>query len=337
MKALITDYSWPDIDLETRVLAAAEVDVVTPEGPALEELVELSRTGVDAIMTCFAQVPAEVIGASEKLQVVARYGVGLDNINVAAATDRGVIVTNVPDYCVDEVAEHALALLLALRRGVCGYRDAVRAGDWRLATGKPLYRVRGQTLGLVGLGAIGQALARRARGLGLDVCAFDRRHPAGATVEGVRIVDLDSLLATSDVVSLHVPLTESTRHLIGTRELALMRPDAHLVNTARGGLVNLAALDAALEARSIAGAGLDVVDPEPLVDHPLLERSNVIITPHVSFYSEDSVQALQQRAAGSVVAVLSGRMPENVVNPEVLRLGRWSHLAEGDRRSAGEA
>lgn len=326
-RVLITDHSWPDIARERDVLAEAGAEVLTPDtADDTDELVRLASTGVDAIMTCFAQVPDRVIGASDRLRLVARYGVGLDNIDVEAATRRSVLVTNVPDYCQDEVAEHALALVLALRRGIVTYHSAVRDRDWSLAVGQPLYRIRGLTLGLVGMGRIGMALARRAHGFGMTILGTDPNRPVGSTLDGVEVVDTDSLLQASDVVSLHVPLTDETHHLIGDRELALMKPTAHLVNTARGGLVDLDALEAALDDGRLAGAGLDVVDPEPLLDHPLLDRASVIITPHVSFYSEDSIQDLQVRTARSVVDVLTGRVPQTLVNPEVLGNERWAHL-----------
>lgn len=237
-------------------------------------------------------------------------------------------MTNVPAYCLDEVAEHALALLLAGARKVCQYNTAVHEGNWSLQTGIPIYRVHGRTLGIVGFGKIGQTLAEKARAFGLHILVYDpymredviRQHGA----EPVRLPDL---LAQSDFVSLHTPLTPETRGLLNAERLRQMKPTAFVVNTARGGLMDTNALALALQQGWIAGAGLDVFDPEPLpADHPLLKLPQLIATPHAAFYSEESVRELEVQAARNVAAVLSGKRPASTVNPEVLELPRWAHL-----------
>ncbi len=223
-------------------------------------------------------------------------------------------VTNVPVYCTDEVAEHVLALALALARGIARYDRAVRAGRWSLATGFPLHRISGSTLGVVGFGAIGQALATKARGLGLEVIAHDP-HSARVRAAGAEPVELLDLARRSDFVSLHVPLRESTRGLVGKDFLRAMKSTAYLLNASRGAVVDHAALAEALERGAIAGAGLDVFEPERLPpEHPLLAQERLLATPHVAFYSEESIRDLARLAAENVAAVLAGRRPTALVN-----------------------
>ncbi len=240
-------------------------------------------------------------------------GIGLDNIDVAAATARGIPVTNVPDYCVTEVAEHALGLILALGRNIAWQHAETKAGRYQLGSGPQLRRLQGQTLGIVGWGRIGQALAARAAALGLNVLASSRR--SGMSSVGVKFVSLSELLTASDFVSLHLPLTPESRNLIGPRKLALMKPTAFLINTARGGLVDHDALAAALDAGKLAGAGLDVQQPEPPdLSQPPWNDPRVIITPHAAFVSAESLVELRTRATTQVATVLRGGVPENIVN-----------------------
>ena len=315
-KILLTDYAWADLDIERRTLSAAGCELIV--APA-KDAASLARaaTDVDAIMTNWAKVTAEVIESAPRLRIVARLGIGLDNIDVACATRRKIVVTNVPDYCLIEVAEHALALMLALARKVAFYHWQTKSGKYDLAAGPTLARIEGQTLGVVGLGNIGRVLAAKAQGLGLKVVATSR---SGRDVPaGVKLVSLDDLLATSDYVSLHVPVVPETRHLIGPRALARMKPSAYLINTARGGLIDNAALAQALAAGRLAGAGLDVQDPEPpdLATAPWNDP-RVIVTPHAAFASRESLENLRSRVSRQVAMYLSGQRPENVVNPEVL-------------------
>ena len=261
--------------------------VVAPDGEEAT-LIELARDA-DAIMTCFAQVTENVVRAAEQCVVIGRFGVGVDNIAVNTATELGIAVTYVPDYCVDEVSDHVMALLHAWNRKIALFDRSVKERGWG---SQPLtmrmMRLRGKTIGIVGFGRIGQAVAAKARAFGLNILAADPVVPA-ATVEdfGGRLVDLPLLLADSDFVSLHTPLTDATRDLIGREELAMMKPEAFLINAARGPLVDEVALYEALTGNIIAGAGLDVmVDNTPPQDHPLLSLDNIIITPHVAFFSQ---------------------------------------------------
>ena len=319
-KVLITDHVWPSTDPERAVLEAGGASVlVAPDGEEAT-LVELARDA-DAIMTCFAHVTENVVRAAERCIVIGRFGVGVDNIAVNAATELGIAVTYVPDYCVDEVSDHVMALLHAWNRKIALFDRSVKERGWG---SQPLtmrmMRLRGKTMGIVGFGRIGHAVAVKARAFGLNILAADPVVPAEAVEAlGGRMADLPTLLAESDFVSLHTPLTGATRNLIGRKELALMKQDAFLINAARGPLIDEEALYDALRAGTIAGAGLDVmVDNSPPHDHPLLSLDNIIITPHVAFFSQESTLELEQRAAAEVVSVMQGRMPDNLVNPAVL-------------------
>jgi D-3-phosphoglycerate dehydrogenase len=326
---LITDHPAPDVDIEAAVLGAMRGRLVVAESGTEEELLGLAPEA-DAIMTCFAQVTSSVVRAAPRLQVIGRYGVGVDNIAVNTASERGVIVANVPAYCVDEVAEHAIALLLALARRITRYDKALRSGNWALATGMPIHRLAGQSLGVIGFGRIGRAVAARGHALGLNVLAYDPRAADSAfSSHNVRKASLDQLLSKSDFVSLHTPLTVETHHLIDSSRLSKMKPNSVLINTSRGGVIDLVALERAIRSGVIAGAGLDVFEPERLSqDHPLLSLDSVIVTPHVAFYSEESIGDLQRLAAENVAAVLGGKVPVSVVNPTVLQLPRWAQLVD---------
>lgn len=328
MKVVVTDFAWANLQVETEILEAVGAELVaarTGETPALVALV----ADADAIMVNWSSCPAEVLAAAANCKVVARYGVGVDNIDVARATELGIVVTNVPDFCVDEVAEHALALIFALRRKIVAFALATRAGEWDNTAFDPLHRMRGQTIGLVGAGLLARGLAQRARGLGLEVIAYSRSSTPGATENGMTFTgSLGELLERSDIVSLHVPLTAETSHLIGAAQLERMKRSAILINTSRGGVVDLDALTAALAAGEIAGVGLDVTEPEPIdPSHPLLRMENAIITPHAAFYSVEATVDLQTRATENVRDVLVGATPRTIVNREVLTSGALRAVA----------
>jgi D-3-phosphoglycerate dehydrogenase / 2-oxoglutarate reductase len=318
---LVTDYTWESTAREAAVLAEVGASLVAAETGAEDELLDLVPEA-DAILTCFAHVTPAVIRAGERLKVIGRYGIGVDNIAVDEATRRGIPVTNVPAYCLHEVAEHVLALILCMARGIHLYDRAVRRGHWALATGRPIPRIAGSTLGIVGFGRIGRALAAKAAGLGLHVVAHSPSTPQDhIRVAGAEPVELLELARRSDFVSLHVPLTERTRNLVGDAFLAAMKPTAYLVNAARGAVVDRVALQNALANQQIAGAALDVFVPEQLEpDDPLLAGERLLATPHVAFYSEESVAALATLAASNVAAVLAGKRPADIVNPEIYEL-----------------
>ncbi|MBM3934069.1 MAG: C-terminal binding protein [SAR202 cluster bacterium] len=323
-RVLVTDYVWPSVEPERAVLAAAGAElVIAPDGN--EETLAALAKDVDGILTCFAKVTDKVVRAATKATVIGRYGVGLDNIAVDTATELGIIVTNVPDYCVDEVSTHAMALLLALNRQVVLWDTSTKKTGWgSVPLNLPLNRLRGKKLGIIGFGKIGKATAVKARGFGMEVLANSSQlTDAEAARNGVKKVTLDDLLKESDFVSLHTPLTPATKNIIGRRELALMKPTANLINTARGPLIDEEALYDALSTGKLAGAAVDVVvDIHPPLGHKLLQLPNLIVTPHVAFYSPEAVLELEQRAAGEVASVLQGKMPANVVNPKVLSRAR---------------
>jgi D-3-phosphoglycerate dehydrogenase len=321
---LVTDAGWPSTELESEILEPLGARV--ERAPARDEETLLRHVPeADALLVGTAKITPAVLGAAPRVRIVARYGIGLDNVDVEEATRRGIAVTTAAGFCREEIAEHVMGLLLSLARGIHLYDRAVRDGDWTRAGARSVRRVAGQTLGVVGFGAIGRTVANRAAGFGLNVIAHDPALDDNAIrAGGAEPVGLDELAARADVVSLHAPLTDSTRGLVGARFLAAMKPSAFLINTARGGLVDQDALVAALDEGRIAGAGLDTFVPEPLpADHPLLASERVLATPHVGFYSEESVRDVRHRAARAVAAALAGERPEEAVNPAAFEHARW--------------
>jgi D-3-phosphoglycerate dehydrogenase len=312
---LQTDRAWPDSTIEREILSPLGAELL--EAPATDEatLASLARDA-DAIMTNWACVTTAVVRGASRCRVISRTGIGLDNIDVATATARGIPVTNVPDYCVAEVADHALALLLACARQIGFFHLRTKQGEYRLQAAPPIPRLCGKVLGLLGLGRIGRALATRARVLGMTVVA----HTPSGNAHGVdcQMVTLEELLERSDFVSLHAPLTEKTRHILGQPQFDRMKRSAYLINTARGGLIDQSALAGALARNRIAGAALDVFEPEPPdLAAPVFRDERVIVTPHTAFVSEEALIELRTRAARQVRDALEGRRPECVVNPEV--------------------
>jgi D-3-phosphoglycerate dehydrogenase len=284
------------------------------------QTVEQLVADADAILCDATPITADVLDRAPRVQIVAEYGIGYDNIDVGAASQRGIWVTNVPGFCVEEVADHAMALVLAAGRRLFFFDRSVRAGSWDpVGIGRGADRLSNQTLGLIGFGQIGRRVAKRALGFGLRVLAYSpRTTPELAREFGAERAEPDELIAQSDYVSLHVPATPSTRGLINGRAIALMKPGAWLINTSRGSIVDESALLAALAAGHIAGAALDVRAREPTPsDDPFWQLPNVILTPHAAFYSAQSLRELRQRAARSVAAVLAGEVPSNPINPSL--------------------
>ena len=323
LRILITDFVWPSTAPEREVLAAGLGDGVevieAPDGS--EATLSALAADCDGIMTCFAQVTPAVVRAAERCRVISRYGVGVDNIAVDVATELGIPVTYVPDYCVDEVSDHVMALLLTWNRQVGFYDGVAKAGRWEgTPSPYPLTRLRGQTIGILGFGRIGRAVADKARAFGLNVVIHDPYLPTDAVLpDGVSAETMDDLLAASDYVTVHTPLNDETRGLIGLQAFHMMKPSAYIINCARGPIINEQALVDALREGEIAGAGLDVMESSaPPADHPLFGMENVIVTPHVAFLSQQSVLELEVRTARATVDVLHGRMPEFLVNPGVL-------------------
>jgi D-3-phosphoglycerate dehydrogenase len=314
-RAFYTDWPWPDIEIERAILAEAGCTIdVSPDNK--EETLAAHVGDSDIIITCWAPVTARVIDAATKCRHICRTGIGLDNIDVAHAASKGILVTNVPDYCIEEVAEHALALIFALGRKIADGHLATKRGEYSLVGSLPIERIGGKTLGVVGLGRTGALLAKKARAIGMRVIGTNRSKQMP---EGVVWVSFDDLLAQSDYVSLNCPLTEETRHLMNANTLRQMKPSAFLVNTSRGGLVDHPALAEALEAGALAGAALDVQDREPPdLSQPPYNDRRVIVTPHTAFVSTDAITELRTRVAHQAVDFLQGRTPEQIVNPSVL-------------------
>lgn len=304
-----TDRAWPDDDVERAVIEGAGHRLVSgPATPASAEAIEALVAAHDprAILTCWAPVSARAIALPSDLGIVQRLGVGLDNIAVAAASARGAWVANVPDYCVGEVADHAVALLLAWARGIVAFGMDVKGGRWDPAAAR-LRRIADLTVGIIGYGRIGRSTASKLRAFGCRILAHSRGRVDDPAVEAVT---LDALLAASDVVIVHAPLTEATHHLLDVDRIARMRTGAFLINVSRGAIVDNQALLAALETGQIGGAGLDVVEDEPDPPRALIDRRDVIVTPHIAFSSEASLAELRRRAAEEVVRVLNGDPPQ---------------------------
>jgi D-3-phosphoglycerate dehydrogenase len=318
--------TYPVDPAERALLADAGIEVIAIEGQEPQEIVKTAAS-CDALLVVSSYVPGSVIERLARCRVIARLGAGTDRVDIDAATRVGIVVTNVPDFCLDEQAEHTLSLLLAWGRRLPFMVDAMRRGEWSARHHPGVHRIAGQTLGLVGFGASAQAVARRAGALGLRLVAWARNPPkylAAANALGVTLMDLDMLLAESDFVSIHLPLTPETRHLLDARRLALLRPMAVLINTARGAVVDEAALVVALRDRRIAGAALDVFEGIDVFSlsggpprHPLLELDNVILTPHCAGSSVESTRDSKVRGVRNAIDVLEGRWPQYVVNPSV--------------------
>ena len=313
-KVVITDSDHVDIEEEKKVFAQIGADLIWAKLKKEEELIRECRDA-DGLLNQYALMTRKVLENLPKVKAIARYGVGVDSIDLKAATDLGIIVANVPDYCIDEVAIQAVTMLMALIRKTVFFHQKVKSGQWDFQQGMPIHRIRGKTLGLVGCGKIGLQVAKIVSSLGVRVLAFD---PYIQKLEGIELVDLDALLKESDFISIHCPLTESTRHLIGESAFRKMRKNPLIINASRGPVIDEKALIEALKEGRVSGAGLDVLEKEPPdLQNPLLKMENVILSPHMGFYSEESIKELNMRTAESVADVLLRKWPRSVVNREV--------------------
>jgi D-3-phosphoglycerate dehydrogenase len=296
-----------DLDVERKVLSAIDAQIIHT-GNLTTPAALAAVTQADALMVALEKVTAEIIATMTRCRVVSRAGTGLDNI--------GIWVAYVPDYSIDEVSTHAIALLLAQARGIPALVQSTRKSRWDSSVAGKLYRLKGQTLGVLGFGRIGQATAEKGRGLGLNIIVYDPYVDETVVQRsGAHLVDLATLARESDFVSLHTPLDEATREIINAQFLAQMKPTAYLINAARGPLIDEAALLAAVRSRQIAGAALDVLTVEPPApDNPLLHEERILVTPHVAWYSEEAKIDLRTRCAEEVVRVLSGERPRTPAN-----------------------
>ncbi len=315
-KVVITDCDHPSIEIEKEILSEINPEFILAYCHTEDEVIEAAKDA-DGIINQYVPITRRVIESLKGCKVIARYGVGVDNIDVEAATEYGIIVANVPDYCVEEVSTHTIALILACARGITLLDRKRREKKWDFTLAKPLFRTKGKTLGLFGLGRIAKIVAQKASGFGFKIIAYD---PYVSKVDsGIKLVEFSQLLSDSDFISIHSPLTNETRHSFGENELKKMKKTAYLINTARGPIVDGKALYKALENKWIAGAALDVMEKEPPDwENSLLKLDNLIITPHISFYSEESYIELKTKVAESVLFVLKGELPRAMVNPQVI-------------------
>ncbi len=314
----VADSVFPNLDLARAVVSRAGAELRLASQPTPEGIVAAAKDA-DALLVTYAKINADMIREMKKCRIISRFGIGVDNVDLEAATRAGIVVTKVPDYCIDEVSDHAMALLLSLVRKIPFSSARAHAGRWEMPAVTPIHRLRGTVLGLVGFGRIPQLVAPKAKAFGMRVMAYDPYVPLNVMEQaGVGRLEFAELLKISDYISIHSPLLPETHHLFSTDVFRQMKPGALIVNTSRGPVVDEAALAAALDSKHIGGAALDVLEQEPPVSSPLFGRDNVILTPHTSFYSVESLEELQTKAAEEVVRVLTGQPPRNPVNPEAL-------------------
>ncbi len=324
----VSDSVFPDLEPAREVLSKVGAELRLSVEPTPEAILQVAANA-DAALVTYAKITAAMIGKMRRCRIISRFGIGVDNVDIEAATSAGIVVTRVPDYCIDEVSDHTLALLLALVRKIPFANSRTHAGRWEMAAVAPIHRLRGNILGLVGFGRIPRLVAPKAQAFGLKVLTYDPYvSPTITTAAGVAKVDFAELVRTSDYISIHTPLMPETDRLFNSEVFARMKPTAYLINTARGPIVDEVALARALDAGQLAGAALDVLAQEPPMSSPLFGRDNVILTPHTSFYSVESLVELQIKAAQEVVRVLTGQMPQNPVNPEALKSGREAALID---------
>lgn len=303
----VTDSVFPSLDPAKAALAKLNPTFLMSKSANADDILAVAKDA-DAILVTYAKLTREILTQLTKCQAIGRFGLGVDNIDLAAAKEKGIAVNYVPDYCIREVSDHTMALLLSLIRKIPLSNKLVQSGRWEMPAVVPIRRLEGTVLGLVGFGHIPRLVAPKAQAFGMKVVAYDPYAKADLfKAAGVESVDFDTLLKTSDYVSVHAPLLPATRGLMNAEVFGKMKKGAYIVNTARGPLIDEPALVAALDAGQVGGAGLDVVTTEPLAqDSPLLGRDNVIITPHTAFYSIEALEELQTKCAADVARVLSG-------------------------------
>lgn len=317
LRVAITDSEYGSHEIEKRILSKIGAELVEFQCKTEDEVIRLC-SDADGLLNQYAPITRRVI-ASLKAKVITRYGIGVDNIDVKAATEKNILVTNVV-YDVTDVADHTLSLILSLVRKIPWIIKSSKNGEWDWRTFQSINRLKGKTVGIMGFGRIGRKVAQRLRGFEVELIGYDPYVPSKIFEDHrVERVDLETLLRKSDIVTVHAGLTEQTRHMIGEKELRRMKKDSFLINVSRGGIVDEKALYIALKEGWIAGAGLDVLEKEPPArDNPLLSLSNVLITPHIAWYSTSSIEEIQEKAAEDVARALSGQVPINLVNKEVL-------------------
>src|SRR3954470_5313575 len=310
----VADSVFPNLDPARELLSSIGAELQLSAEPTTDAIMKIAKDA-DAVLVTYAKITADMIRQMTKCRVISRFGIGVDNVDIPVATEKGIVVTKVPDYCIDEVSDHAMALLLAAVRKIPMGTEQVHAGTWKMPNFVPIHRLRDSVLGLVGFGRIPQLVVPKAKSFGMRVVAFDPFLPPEVFQNlGVERMELAELLKVSDFVSIHSPLTPETKGLFNADAFRQMKKGSYVVNTARGPVIDEAALAAAIDSGHIAGAGLDVMTSEPPVNSPLIGKKNVIITPHTSFYSDESLVELQTKAAQEVANVLTGKPARNPVN-----------------------
>ena len=314
-RVVITDHGFPNLRHEEDVVTAAGGELIVAQCKTPEEVLAAAREA-DALLVQWAPVTAAVIAELARCKVIVRYGIGYDNVDIAAAKARGIPVCNVPDYGVHEVAEHAVSMAVALARQLPSLDARLRAGTWKITPDRQMPSLREMTFATAGFGRIARSAHHMIRGFGGKRIAYDPFVPADVmAMEGVEKVEIDDLFTRADLVSLHLPLTPETKHFVNAERLKEMKPTAIIINTARGPLIDTVALAAALQNDQIAGAGIDVFETEPLAaDHPLRNAPRAILTSHVAWYSESSIPRLQRLAGEEVARGLKGEPLKNQVN-----------------------
>ena len=324
MKIVITDYQYDDINQEKTIIQSAGFELVPYQLKNSSELIP-AVCDADALIVQYVLIDSEVIGSLENCKIIIKYGIGVNNIDVEAATKKGIFVCNVPDYGVDEVSNHAITMIFMLAKKITLAIEAFRNGEWGYSQIVPLFRMEASVLGLVGFGRIPQMVAHKLKNFGLNIIVFDPyAKPEVFEEANVTQVDLETLCKKSDFISIHCPQTKETTHLFDSKAFKMMKSTAFIINTARGPIIEQNALIEALNNKIIAGAALDVFEQEPLpMDSCLFKMKNVILTPHIAWYSEESIKTLQRKVAEEVVRVLQGHQPLNCVNIKDLRLRKY--------------
>lgn len=318
-RVAVTDYVFPDLELEKQILAEVGAELVAAQSKTKQDCVGIV-TRADAVLnTYFGPIDAEIMDAMPDCRVIVRYGVGVDTVDIPAATARGIMVANVPDYCVDEVSDQAVAMTIALLRKLPEADRMVRAENWALADLKPMSRLNVLTIGIIGMGRIGKAIATKLAPFTPHLIYHDP-YVASDALPNLTGVELDELYHTADAIIIQAPSTPQTRHMLNADAFAAMQRSPVIVNCARGDLIDTDALVAALQQGQVSGAGLDVIEGTPPLppDHPLLGFQNVILTPHSAWFSADALHTLQRFGAMEVARVLRGERPKHLCNPEVL-------------------
>ena len=318
-KVVVTDHEYESMEIERQEMSKIDVDFYDSYQCKTEDEVIDATKDADGVIVQYAKITPRVIDHLKKCKVISTYSIGVDKIDIKSATAKNICVANVPDYCVDEVSDHAVLLMLAIARKLTLLNGKVKSGVWDYKVSKPIYRIKGKKLGLIGFGKIPKLVAKKAQSFGMKVYAYDPYITAEEMSKyDVSRMEFDDIIQTVDFVSIHVPLLPSTKEMFNEAAFKKMKKTSYLINAARGPVVDEKALIEALQNKEIAGAALDVVYKEPISkDNLLVKMDNVIITPHVAWYSEESAEALQRTTAQQVVQELEGYYPKNLVNREL--------------------